>query len=146
MTAEDNDQNDAAARKALALDIIATLSSDNVKLQIAKGLTDILYQLIGIDASDITAWAQIAWANVKDKFDNKPVRIALDVNNDAGQQIGGAEIYIGTTVKGENGETLSPLKLEIGGDAVEPIKIVRDGQKCKKWRPTSKAKATCSGI
>lgn len=129
MTAEDNDQNDAAARKALALDIIATLSSDNVKLQIAKGLTDILYQLIGIDASDITAWAQIAWANVKDKFDNKPVRIALDVNNDAGQQIGGAEIYIGTTVKGENGETLSPLKLEIGGDAVEPIKIVRDGQK-----------------
>ncbi|HBW05592.1 MAG TPA: hypothetical protein DEF02_03285, partial [Clostridiales bacterium] len=129
MAAEDTiDQNDADARKALALDILATLSSDNVKLQIAKGLTDILYQLIGIDASDITAWAQIAWASIKDKFDNKPVRIVLDANNDAGQSIGSAEIYIGTTDRGENGETLSPLKLEIGGDAVEPIRIVRDGQ------------------
>ena len=128
MTAEEGDANDQAAKKALALDIIATLSSDNLKLQIAKGLTDIIYQLLGFDANELTAWAQIAWANVKDKYDNKPVRVAVDVNNDAGQSVGGAEIYIGTTVKTADGSILNPINITIGGDSVEPVKIVRNNK------------------
>lgn len=128
MTAEEGDANDQAAKKALALDIIATLSSDNLKLQIAKGLTDIIYQLLGFDANELTAWAQIAWANVKDKYDNKPVRVAVDVNNDAGQSVGGAEIYIGTTVKTADGSILNPISITLGGDSVEPVKIVRNNK------------------
>ena len=99
----------AATKKALALSVIATLTSDAFKIQIANGIAQIVYQLLGIDVSDITAWVEIAWANLAANHDGKPIRIHGDVNNSAGVTIGSAEIYakdIDLKIGGEMGEII----------------------------------------
>lgn len=80
-------------KKALALTLIASLSSDAFKIEIANGIAQIVYQLLGVDVADITAWVEIAWANLAANHDGKPIRIHGDVNNSAGVTVGSAEIY-----------------------------------------------------
>lgn len=80
-------------KKALALTLIASLTSDAFKIQIAEGLASVVYQLLGLDAYDISAWVEIAWANLIENHDGKPIRIHGDVNNNSGLPIASAEIY-----------------------------------------------------
>ncbi|MDE5601036.1 MAG: hypothetical protein K2J16_00875, partial [Clostridia bacterium] len=90
--AADNDVMDVSAKRALALSIIATLTSSDFTVEVAKGLTDMLFELTGIDLADITAWVDVAWANLESR-DNKAFTINANIGDKDNQNLIGAQIY-----------------------------------------------------
>ena len=106
ITAAEGDATDTKAKRQLALSIIALLSSDSLKIELAKGLTELVYEILGVDANDVTAWLDIAWDNLE-AHDGKFFRVSGSVSNVSGQETGGAEIY-GRTVSINLGNKQGP--------------------------------------
>ncbi|MEG1663446.1 MAG: hypothetical protein RR338_05610, partial [Clostridia bacterium] len=84
----------AAVKAKTALEIAVMLSSESLRLEIVKGLSELLFNLVGISAGGIEAALEIAWSNVKENHDGKYLAFKVTVNDTSNHKVGGAQLYI----------------------------------------------------
>ncbi|MDE6059947.1 MAG: hypothetical protein K2G31_00515, partial [Clostridia bacterium] len=124
--AADGDIMDISAKRALTLSIIATLTSSDFTVELAKGLTDMLFELTGIDLADITAWIDVAWENLESR-DNKAFTINANIGDKDNQNLIGAQIYAKDIALNVGGSSLGYLTVNHNGNEMPLAEYLADG-------------------
>ena len=92
LPSSDGSELDAEAKKALALSLIATLNSDALQIKLVQGLVDVLFELTGIDLTNVEAWLDVAWANLAER-DGKQFSFGVNVTDGNNEPTVSGELY-----------------------------------------------------
>ncbi|MEG2274016.1 MAG: hypothetical protein RSC44_01655, partial [Clostridia bacterium] len=109
----------AAVKAKTALEIAVMLSSESLRLEVVKGLSELLFNLVGISAGGIEAALEIAWGNVKENHDGKYLAFDVTVKDTSNHEVGGAQLYIDKLGLGI-GQSVEGIKIDRGDDDSDP--------------------------
>ncbi|MEG2450622.1 MAG: hypothetical protein RSB09_02695, partial [Clostridia bacterium] len=109
----------AAVKAKTALEIAVMLSSESLRLEIVKGLSELLFNLVGISAGGIEAALEIAWGNVKENHDGKYLAFDVTVKDTSNHEVGGAQLYIDKLGLGI-GQSVEGIKIDRGDNDNDP--------------------------
>ncbi|MEG2541158.1 MAG: hypothetical protein RSB59_05260, partial [Clostridia bacterium] len=84
----------AAVKAKTALEIAVMLSSESLRLEVVKGLSELLFNLVGISAGGIEAALEIAWGNVKENHGGNYLEFKVEVKDTSNKSVGGGKLYI----------------------------------------------------